>query len=140
MYSLLLFMALMLLSNLAPADNFTDMDHDGVLDEEDKCLNTPQLRKANKDSRYLSLFSRDELSDTSVSVPVDSQGCALDTDNDGVVDYLDYCPNNTALEISAGVSKNGCPRHSDKDGTPDYRDKCPNTKMGIKVDRFGCPI
>ena len=132
--------AVMLLSHVATASDAKDIDHDGVLDELDKCLNTPQLRKANKQSRYAALFSKDELSTTPKSIPVDKQGCALDTDEDGVLDYLDYCPDNTPLEISAGVSKNGCPRQSDKDGTPDYRDKCKNTKLGQKTDRFGCPI
>lgn len=136
----IIFSLLMPVSHLAFASDSKDMDYDGVLDEIDKCLNTPQIRKANKASKYSVLFSREELSSESSSVPVDKQGCALDTDRDGVVDYLDYCPDNTPLEISAGVSKNGCSRQSDKDGTPDYRDRCEDTKSGQKTDRFGCPI
>jgi len=129
-----------LLLSVASADEFIDRDHDGVLDKNDKCLNTPPLKKMKKGFKYSSLFSEVEKSETPVSIPVDNTGCALDRDADGVPDYLDYCPDNTAIEISKGVNKNGCSRHSDDDGTPDYRDKCPNTKKGIKTDRFGCPI
>ena len=45
-----------------------DQDQDGVLDNRDRCPNTP------------------------AGVRVDSSGCPLDTDGDGVYDYLDECP------------------------------------------------
>jgi len=122
------------------ANELFDPDHDGVLGDQDKCPNTPLLRKVNKSFKYSRLFSSSELSDVPVSVPVDVRGCALDTDGDGVADYLDYCPDNTPLELSKGINRNGCSLQSDGDGTPDYRDKCPNTKRGVKADRFGCPI
>jgi len=134
------FLVLILPTQFSSANNVSDMDYDRVADEIDKCLNTPQLSKANKCSKYSVLFSKKELSAEPSSVAVDKQGCALDTDKDGVLDYLDYCPDNTPLEISAGVSKNGCPRQSDKDGTPDYRDRCKDTQQGQKTDRYGCPI
>jgi len=35
--------------------------------------------------------------------------CAKDSDNDGVPDCRDDCPNNTAEEIVAGVDDRGCP-------------------------------
>ena len=117
-----------------------DLDYDGVADDVDECLHTPALRKLDTASKYAVLFSEDELSSEPVSVPVSVSGCTLDSDADTIPDYLDYCPDNTALEISAGVNKNGCPRHSDSDGTPDYRDHCPGTARGMKSDRFGCPV
>lgn len=116
----------------------SDKDHDGVADSIDLCPDTPLLRKGDPESRYAVLFSEQELSAEQISVTVDETGCALDSDADGVADYLDYCPDNTPLEISAGVASNGCPLQSDADGTPDYRDKCPETPAGIKTDRFGC--
>lgn len=116
-----------------------DSDYDGVVDRVDQCPHTPHLRKGNPNSKYAVLFSEQELSSEQISVAVDDKGCALDSDNDGVADYLDYCPDNTPLEISAGVASNGCPLQSDADGTPDYRDKCPDTQAGVKADRYGCP-
>lgn len=121
------------------ANSAIDRDHDGVADNVDQCLNTPQQKKYSTSFRYAALFSEKELSSTPVSVAVDSKGCALDSDNDKVADYMDFCPNNSALQISAGVNSNGCPRQSDGDGTPDYRDRCPGTARGAKSDRYGCP-
>jgi OOP family OmpA-OmpF porin len=111
-----------------------------VPDDIDRCLNTPAQPKIKTDSRYAVLFSTDELSDDTKSIAVDAEGCALDSDSDSVADYLDYCPHNTPLEISAGVTKNGCARQSDKDGTPDYRDRCPDTAFALKTDHHGCPV
>lgn len=93
-----------------------DSDGDGVMDDKDKCPNTPK------------------------GVAVDENGCPKDSDGDGVADYLDACPNNTAEEISMGVDAKGCPKDSDGDGVPDYRDKCPNTPAADihKVNADGC--
>jgi len=90
-----------------------DSDHDGVIDSQDKCPNTP------------------------AGVKVDTSGCPLDTDGDGVADYLDKCPNTPA---GVKVDSNGCPIDSDHDGVADYLDKCPNTPSGFKVDKNGCAI
>jgi len=59
-----------------------------------------------------------------------------DSDNDGVLDNLDKCPDTPA---GAAVDKDGCPLDSDKDGVYDYLDKCPGTPEGVKVDKDGCP-
>ncbi len=56
-----------------------DADGDGVADADDQCANTP------------------------AGTAVDAQGCPLDTDGDGVVDYLDACPQ------QAGTGSDGCP-------------------------------
>jgi outer membrane protein OmpA-like peptidoglycan-associated protein len=74
---------------------------------------------------------------TPASVPVDKYGCPYDSDNDGVPDYLDKCPNTPA---GVKVDKDGCPLDSDGDGVPDYLDKCPDTPAGVKVDKDGCPF
>lgn len=58
-----------------------------------------------------------------------------DSDNDGVSDNTDRCPNTPA---GAAVTSDGCPRDSDRDGVADYRDACPGTKAGVKVDENGC--
>lgn len=70
-------------------------------------------------------------------VPVVKEKAPLDSDNDGVIDGLDKCP-----DTPAGVEVNldGCPLDSDKDGVYDYLDKCPDTPEGIKVNNSGCPL
>jgi outer membrane protein OmpA-like peptidoglycan-associated protein len=60
----------------------------------------------------------------------------LDTDGDGVADYLDKCPG-TPVEARGKVDQNGCPRDTDGDGIPDYLDKCP-TIVGVAANN-GCP-
>lgn len=62
-----------------------------------------------------------------------------DSDNDGVTDDLDRCPNTPA---GTRVDSTGCPIpvDSDNDGVPDDRDQCPNTPAGTEVDSNGCEI
>ena len=116
-----------------------DTDNDGVTDAQDKCPNTSQVFKVDPGSRIAPLFEPEHLMEKPVAVKVDADGCAIDSDRDGVPDHQDYCPNDTPQAISAGVTQHGCPIQSDGDGTPDYRDKCPGTPGNIPTDRFGCP-
>jgi len=81
--------------------------------------------------------SLDKCPNTPSGVKVDKNGCPIDSDNDGVADYLDKCPN---TPNGVKVDKNGCPIDSDNDGIADYLDKCPNTPNGVKVNKNGCPI
>ena len=57
----------------------------------------------------------------------------LDTDKDGVPDYLDKCP-----DTPQGVQVNGrgCPLDTDHDSLPDYRDHCPRIPQGFKIDNM----
>jgi len=94
---------------------------------------------------------------------VDSTGCPIDSDKDGVPDYLDKCPDtpekgcpvlldsdndgvpdesDKCPDTPAGVivDRSGCPIDSDNDRVPDFKDKCPDTPQGISVDEIGCPI
>jgi OOP family OmpA-OmpF porin len=68
---------------------------------------------------------------------LDANGCAMDSDGDGVVDGIDMCANTPA---GVTVDDVGCPIDSDKDGVADYKDLCPNTPEGVIVDEDGCPI
>jgi len=114
-----------------------DSDMDGVPDKKDKCLNTP------------------------AGVAVDANGCPVDTDGDGVADYMDDCPTVAGLTSLKGcpdkdkdgiadkddacpdvpglAAFKGCP-DTDGDGVPDKDDKCPDTPKDVKVDAKGCPI
>jgi len=58
-------------------------------------------------------------------------GCP-DKDGDGVADYLDKCPEFKGLKEFAG-----CP-DTDSDGTPDNEDECPN--VAGPVSNKGCPV
>ncbi|MEJ2363279.1 MAG: OmpA family protein, partial [Deltaproteobacteria bacterium] len=84
---------------------------DGVVDEVDKCPNTPR------------------------GMEVDAQGCPLDSDADGVIDYSDKCP---GTPPGVPVDSSGCPPDSDADGVPDYLDQCPSTPVGATVNEVGC--
>jgi OOP family OmpA-OmpF porin len=79
----------------------------------------------------------DKCPNTPIGVAVDRDGCPLDSDEDGVPDYLDKCPDTPKGCV---VDKNGCPIDSDKDGVPDCLDKCPDTPKGCIVDKDGCPL
>jgi len=117
-----------------------DKDIDGIPDHLDKCPNTKKVFKNDPNFKYLAAVLPENRSPKPQSVAVDKKGCALDYDEDGIADHADFCPENSALEISMGVYKNGCPKQSDADGTPDYRDLCPNTQRGVKTDANGCPV
>ena len=97
---------------VAPAPP-ADSDGDGVIDDADKCPNTP------------------------AGVKVDANGCPLDSDGDGVADHLDKCPN---TPNGVAVGNDGCPLDSDGDGVADYLDKCPDTPKAVAVNDTGCPL
>ncbi len=69
-------------------------------------------------------------------------GCAqsslpLDSDSDGVPNYMDICKNTPALAV---VDKFGCALDSDHDGVINLYDKCPHTPILNIVNRNGCSI
>jgi outer membrane protein OmpA-like peptidoglycan-associated protein len=61
----------------------------------------------------------------------EKEDVGIDSDNDGVIDNLDLCP-----QIAGLKELNGCP-DSDGDGIADYQDKCPGD-AGLK-SLAGCP-
>ncbi|MFA6582197.1 MAG: thrombospondin type 3 repeat-containing protein [Paludibacter sp.] len=79
----------------------------------------------------------DKCPETAIDVKVDEKGCPVDTDGDGIPDYLDKC-SNTPPNVQVDAA--GCPVDGDGDGVADYLDKCPNTPAGTKVDVTGCSI
>ena len=68
---------------------------------------------------------------------LDANGCAFDTDGDGVVDGIDQCPGTPA---GVSVDATGCPLDSDGDGVIDANDECPGTPAGATVDSKGCEL
>lgn len=67
----------------------------------------------------------------------DANGCAFDSDMDGVVDGIDMCQ---MTPEGVAVDSVGCALDSDKDAVPDYLDLCPATPLGTIVDKDGCPL
>ncbi len=61
----------------------------------------------------------------------------MDSDNDGVIDSLDKCPNSAP---GAVVNSDGCEKDSDGDGVVDRLDQCPSTPKGNIVDEKGCSL
>ncbi len=64
-----------------------------------------------------------------------------DSDNDGVIDDVDQCPNTPAGDEVDAV---GCTvidnKDTDNDGVLDVNDLCPNTPAGATVDATGCIV
>lgn len=79
----------------------------------------------------------DQCPDTPRGVPVDYKGCPKDSDGDGIYDNMDKCPDTPK---GVKVNSGGCPLDSDGDGVYDYLDECPGTPSGVKVDSKGCPM
>jgi OmpA-OmpF porin, OOP family len=97
-----------------------DRDHDGILDNVDKCPDDPEDKDGFEDE----------------------DGCPdLDNDKDGIPDKTDKCPNEPE-DKDGFQDDDGCPDpDNDNDGVPDVRDKCPNepeTKNNYQDDD-GCP-
>ena len=87
----------------------TDEDRDGVANGNDKCPHTPR------------------------GIKVDTFGCPLDSDGDGLYDYMDNCP-----QEYGPLANSGCPwGDKDKDGITDDQDKCPDTPGVLRFQ--GCP-
>ncbi|NUP10539.1 MAG: OmpA family protein [Polyangiaceae bacterium] len=66
----------------------------------------------------------------------------LDTDKDGIPDYMDLCPT-VPEDKKPPYPDDGCPQEPDRDndGIPDSRDKCPDVpedRDGVD-DKDGCP-
>lgn len=74
---------------------------------------------------------------TAAGVNVDADGCALDTDKDGVIDARDQCPDSPQ---GAPVDAQGCLADADNDGVPDLKDSCLMSPAGVTVDEAGCEL
>ncbi|XP_065584288.1 alpha-agarase-like [Artemia franciscana] len=78
----------------------------------------------------------DQCPGTPMGTPVGTDGCPLDSDGDGVNDDMDQCPGTPA---GTTVGTDGCPLDSDGDGVIDDNDQCPGTPAGVEVEANGCP-
>ena len=135
----------------------SDMDNDGIFDDEDQCDETPSgetvdsngCSPSQKDTDGDGVFdASDQCPDTVAGTEVDENGCEVengaggevieDMDGDGVEDALDACPETAEGE---SVDELGCSKSqkdSDNDGVSDDVDQCPETPEGENVDEQGC--
>ena len=126
-----------------------DSDGDGVLDEVDKCPDTPSEFVKYVDSKgCLHDTDGDGIPDGLDDCPntnpkyikyVNSYGCIIDPDGDGIPNGIDRCPHTPDKYVNM-VDENGCFVDSDGDGIPDKMDKCPDTSPEVSayVDSSGC--
>jgi len=119
-----------------------DSDGDGILNNRDRCANTPSGAQVNDvgcpaDSDGDGVANGiDRCANTAVGAIVDAIGCTRDSDDDNIPDGIDKCPDSPAGVL---VDATGCPRDSDADGIADGLDRCSATPRGATVDALGCP-
>jgi outer membrane protein OmpA-like peptidoglycan-associated protein len=119
-----------------------DSDGDGVLNNRDRCANTPAGAQVNglgcpADNDGDGVANGiDRCPNTPVGAIVDSIGCTRDSDDDNIADGIDKCPDSPAGVL---VDARGCPKDSDGDSIADGLDRCSATPKGATVDALGCP-
>ncbi len=130
------------LSYMLGSKPIPDSDGDGILDNRDRCADTPV--GAQVDGRGCTADSDgdgvpngvDRCANTPTGATTDANGCTRDSDGDNIADGLDRCP-----ETPTGVlvDPRGCPKDSDGDAISDGLDRCSDTPRGATVDALGCP-
>ena len=117
---------------------YTDVDFQGRKLQERVAVTIYVLKPIEKDSDNDGVFDKkDKCPNTFPNIKVDTNGCPLDNDQDGVPNYQDKC-----METPEGTSvdSDGCAIDTDMDGVADYKDACPNTPQNVQVDPNGCPL
>ncbi|MBA3318749.1 MAG: OmpA family protein [Gemmatimonadales bacterium] len=130
------------LSYMLGSKPIPDSDGDGVLENRDRCPDTPAGAQVDgtgcpSDSDADGVPDGvDRCANTAPGASVNSTGCTQDSDGDNIADGLDRCPD---TETGVLVDPNGCPKDSDGDSIPDGLDRCSETPRGATVDALGCP-
>lgn len=130
-----------------------DRDHDGIMDDVDRCPDTPEDKDGFQDSDGCPDLDNDaddipDVKDKCPNVPEDrdgfedEDGCPeLDNDKDGILDRVDKCPNEPE-DNDGWDSLDGCPDpDNDADGILDVNDLCPFEPETVNgyADNDGCP-
>ncbi len=130
------------LSYMLGSKPIPDSDGDGVLENRDRCPDTPSGAQVDgtgcpSDSDADGVPDGvDRCANTPPGASVNATGCTQDSDGDNIPDGLDRCPD---TEAGVLVDPNGCPKDSDGDSIPDGLDRCSETPRGATVDALGCP-
>lgn len=130
-----------------------DRDRDGILDNVDRCPDTPEDKDGYQDSDGCPDLDNDadgipDVTDQCPNVPEDrdgfedADGCPeADNDKDGILDRADKCPNEPE-DNDGWDSLDGCPDpDNDADGILDVNDLCPFEPETVNgyADNDGCP-
>ncbi|WP_185859524.1 OmpA family protein [Blattabacterium cuenoti] len=97
-------------------------------DNKDKNQENKKIVEINKDNSYFPSVMEEKKEEEKICCQNKNQ---KDSDNDGILDQEDLCPNQFGLK-----KFKGCP-DTDSDNIPDNEDKCPK-KFGKKENK-GCP-
>jgi outer membrane protein OmpA-like peptidoglycan-associated protein len=130
------------LSLMLGSKPIADADGDGILNNRDRCPNTPSGAQVDgrgcpsDDDNDGVPNGVDRCPTTAPGAKVNATGCTSDSDGDNIADGLDRCPDTPAGVL---VDPEGCPRDSDGDTIPDGIDRCSETPRGATVDALGCP-
>ncbi len=103
-----------------------------ILEDEGPSVKKKRIYGVGKDTDNDGVPDKiDKCPETPINVKVDTLGCPVDSDNDSIPDYLDKCPT-----VKGIAEFQGCP-DTDGDGIQDAEDKCPTVK-GLAIFQ-GCP-
>ena len=120
--------------------------------------NTPERIVQNDNTNYTIFFEVTGIPDESQTITIDLAetikdasnnatstfsinnviSMIADSDNDGIPDDLDICPNTPSEEIADSEGCSISQKDDDEDGINNGTDKCPGTPSGEEVDEFGC--
>ncbi len=135
-----------------PGPRLTDADSDGIVDAEDRCMDTPEDFDGFEDEDGCRDPDNDDddILDADDACPdqkededgyQDDDGCPEeDNDSDGIVDADDACPDRPE-DMDYFEDEDGCPDDNDRDGVADADDRCPDQLEdddGFE-DYDGCP-
>jgi OOP family OmpA-OmpF porin len=81
---------------------------------------------------------KDKCPDTKANAHVDLFGCII-LDDDDKDGVSNANDKCPQTPEKATVNLEGCEPDNDNDGVPDAKDKCPDTEEGFLIDSFGCP-
>ncbi len=137
----------------------TDIDGDGILDEDDNCVHVANPEQSDIDSDGVGDACDEDIdgdgvpneADNCVRTPNndqrDSDGdgigdvCSQDRDGDGIINSVDRCPE-VPEDRDGFEDGDGCPElDNDRDGRDDQFDDCPNDPEDVDgyEDADGCP-
>ncbi|XP_013137391.1 PREDICTED: cartilage oligomeric matrix protein [Papilio polytes] len=125
----------------------TDMDNDGIVNEDDNCPRVHNPGQEDMDGDYIGDAcdncprvrnpAQDDADKDNVGDACDSD---VDRDQDGVQDGLDNCPNlanSDQLDVDNDGKGDACDDDIDGDGIPNLEDNCPLVPNSNQLDSNG---